>query len=70
MRGFDGHKLVRGRKRHILVDTLRLPISSRVEPANVPDQKASARLLTGLPSTSSPVAGEADPLRYVAAVPA
>lgn len=47
-RGFDGHKLVQGRKRHILVDTLGLPIASRVEPANVPDQKAGARLLGGL----------------------
>ena len=47
-RGFDGHKLVRGRKRHILVDTLGLPIASRGEPANMPDQKASARLLGGL----------------------
>ena len=36
-RGFDGHKLVRGHKRYILVDTLGLPIASRVEPANVPD---------------------------------
>ena len=30
-RGFDAHKRVRGRKRHILVDTLGLPIPSRVE---------------------------------------
>ena len=50
VRGFDGHKLVRGRKRHILVDTLGLPIASRVEPAHVPDQKAGARLLAGLRS--------------------
>ena len=48
MCGFDGHKLVRGRKRRILVDTLGLRIASRVEPANVPDQKAGARLLAGL----------------------
>jgi transposase len=47
-RGFDGHELIRGRKRHILVDTLGLPIASRVEPASMPDQKASARLLGGL----------------------
>jgi putative transposase len=50
VRGFDGHKLVRGRKRHILVDTLGLPIASRVEPANTPDQQAGARLLAGLRS--------------------
>lgn len=48
VRGFDGHKLVKGRKRHILVDMLRFPIASRVEPANVPDQRAGARLLGGL----------------------
>lgn len=29
VRGFDGHKLVRVRKRHVLVDTLGLPIASR-----------------------------------------
>ena len=46
--GFGGDKLGRGRKRHILVDTLGLPIASRVEPANVPDQRAGAWLLGGL----------------------
>ena len=45
VRGFDGHKLVRGRKRHILMDTLGLIITSRVEPANVPEPRAGARLL-------------------------
>ena len=44
-RGFDAHKRVKGRKRHILVDTLGLPIASRVEPANVSDRHAGARLL-------------------------
>jgi putative transposase len=47
-RGFDGHKRVKGRKRHILVDTLGLPIASRVEPANMSDRRAGARLLGGL----------------------
>src|SRR5215471_15943404 len=47
-RGFDGHKRVKGRKRHILVDTLGLPIASRVEPANISDRKAGHRLLGGL----------------------
>jgi putative transposase len=46
--GFDGHKRVKGRKRHILVDTLGLPIASRVEPANTSDRKAGYRLLGGL----------------------
>ena len=37
------HKRVKGRKRHILVDTLGLPIACRVEPANL-------RPLSSLPS--------------------
>ena len=48
VRGFDGHKKIKGRKRHILVDTLGLPIASRVEPANISDRKTGARLLSGL----------------------
>ncbi len=48
IRGFDGHKCVKGRKRHILVDTLGLLIASRVEPANVSDRHAGERLLAGL----------------------
>src|SRR5262249_38746877 len=47
-RGFDGHKRVKGRKRHILVDTLGLMIANRVEPANVSDGRAGARLMAGL----------------------
>jgi putative transposase len=47
-RGFDGHKRVKGRKRHILVDTLGFPIASRVEPANTSDRRAGGRLLAGL----------------------
>jgi transposase len=48
VRGFDGHKRVKGRKRHIVVDTLGLPIAARVEPAKVSDRRAGARLLAGL----------------------
>ena len=48
MRGFDGHKRVKGRKRHILVDVLGLPIANRVEPANMSDPVAGSRLLAGL----------------------
>jgi putative transposase len=48
VRGFDAHKRVKGRKRHILVDTLGLPIASRVEPAGMSDRRAGARLLAGL----------------------
>jgi hypothetical protein len=47
-RGFDGHKRVKGRKRHIFVDMLGLPIASRVEPANISDRKVGSRLLGGL----------------------
>jgi putative transposase len=46
--GFDGHKRVNGRKRHVLVDILGLPIANRVEPANMPDRRAGGRLLAGL----------------------
>jgi putative transposase len=46
--GYDAHKCVKGRKRHILVDTLGLLIASGVEPANVSDRTAGARLLAGL----------------------
>jgi putative transposase len=48
IRGFDGHKRVKGRKRHILVDTLGLPIACRVEPANISDRRAGSLLLGGL----------------------
>jgi putative transposase len=44
-RGFDGHKRGKERERHILVDTLGLPIASRVEPANISDRKPASRLL-------------------------
>src|SRR5512147_1873726 len=50
VRGFDGHKRVKGRKRHILVDVLGLPLANRVEPANMPDPVAGSRLLAGLTS--------------------
>ena len=48
VRGFDAHKRVKGRKRHILVDTLGLMIACRVEPANMSDRRAGGRLLAGL----------------------
>lgn len=47
-RGFDAHKRIKGRKRHILVDTLGLPFASRVEPAGVSDRVAGRRLVGGL----------------------
>ncbi len=48
VRGFDGHKRVKGRKRYILVDTLGIPIACRVEAANMSDQRGAERLLGGL----------------------
>src|SRR5580693_3579250 len=48
IRGFDAHKRVKGRKRHILVDTFGLMITCRVEPAYISDRKAAALLLGGL----------------------
>lgn len=50
VRGFDGHKRVNGRKRHLLVDTLGMVVARRVEAANVSDKRAGARLLAGLRS--------------------
>ena len=47
-RGFDPAKRVVGRKRHILVDTLGLLIATRVEPANLHDQRGAKGLLAGL----------------------
>ena len=47
VRGFDGHKRVKGRKRHILVDVLGLPLANRIEPAN---PVAGSKLLAGLTS--------------------
>ena len=39
---------MKGRKQHILVDKLGLPITNRVEPANMSDRRAGGRLLAWL----------------------
>jgi putative transposase len=44
-RGFDGHKKVRGRKRHLLVDTVGLLLKAKVHSAKVPDQDGLKLLL-------------------------
>ena len=36
--GYDGHKNIKGRKRHVLVDTLGLPLSVYVTPADVQEE--------------------------------
>jgi putative transposase len=46
--GFDAHKCVKGRKRHILVDTLGLLLAVYVTPADLHDGKG-ARCLLGFP---------------------
>jgi putative transposase len=46
--GFDAHKGVKGRKRHVLVDTLGLPLSVYVSPADVHDAQGARHLLAGL----------------------
>lgn len=48
IRGYDGGKLVKGRKRHLLVDTLGLPIAWYVTPADMHDTVGARRLLGGL----------------------
>jgi len=46
--GFDGGKLIKGRKRNILVDTMGCLIIVRVFAANVFDGKAARQLITDL----------------------
>ncbi len=46
--GYDAHKNVKGRKRHLLVDTLGLPLSVYVAPADVQDRTGVRLLLAGL----------------------
>jgi len=48
-RGYDGFKRLRGRKRHILVDTLGLLHSVRVHAANLSDRSQGHRLFEGFP---------------------
>jgi putative transposase len=46
--GYGAHKHVKGRKRHILVDTLGIPISIYVTPADTHDTRGAYCLLAGL----------------------
>lgn len=48
IRGYDAHKCVKGRKRHLLVDTLGLPLASYITPADVHDTVGAYKLLGGL----------------------
>jgi len=47
-RGFDGGKLISGRKRHLLVDTLGLVVLAKVTAANVQDVPAGKQLFCAL----------------------
>jgi putative transposase len=46
--GYDAHKHIKGRKRHLLVDTLGLPLAVYVTPADVQDRIGARCLLAGL----------------------
>jgi len=46
--GYDAHKNVKGRKRHLLVDTLGLPLSIYVTSADVQDRVGAQCLLAGI----------------------
>jgi putative transposase len=45
IRGFDGGKRVKGRKRHLVVDTQGLMVDVAVSPANVHDTRGATRIL-------------------------
>jgi putative transposase len=47
-RGYDGGKKVRGRKRHLLVDTEGLVLKAKVHSAKIPDQDGIKLLLKGV----------------------
>ena len=51
IKGYDGGKQVKGRKRHLLVDTLGLLLSVYVTPANTSDEVSQAYFsLAGVPT--------------------
>jgi putative transposase len=53
-RGYDGGKKVKGRKRHIAVDTLGLLVAVVVTAANVSDGRGACRLLGQMPQEKFP----------------
>jgi putative transposase len=52
-RGYDGNKKVRGRKRHLLVDTEGLVLKAKVHSAKIPDQDGLRLLLQSTRSSLS-----------------
>jgi len=51
VRGFDGGKQVKGRKRHLVVDTLGLVMKAFVTEANYADNEVASWLMRWLPAT-------------------
>ena len=46
--GYDGGKKIKGRKRHVITDTLGVLLRVKVHPANVQDRAAAPLLLEGI----------------------
>jgi transposase len=49
-RGYAAEKMIKGRKRHILTDTIGLPVGMTVHPANVQDRDGAPDLLASVRS--------------------
>jgi len=47
-RGYAAEKMIKGRKRHILTDTIGLPVGMIVHPANVQDRDGAPELLASI----------------------
>jgi len=47
-RGFDGGKMIKGRKRHIITDTMGLLLAVIVHVANVHDSKVASDVIISL----------------------
>ncbi len=52
-RGYDGGKKIKGRKRHLLVDTQGNLLKNKVHPADVHDRAGAELLLSGLSARRS-----------------
>lgn len=50
-RGFDAHKMLKGRKRHIVTDTQGFPLVAQVHAANIQDNHGAVPLLGALRQT-------------------
>jgi Transposase DDE domain len=58
--GYAAEKMIKGRKRHVLTDTIGLPVGMIVTPANVRDRDAAPDLLASLGEAGQGSVGEAD----------